>query len=142
MKKIIILIVASLLLSACGFHVPSQNSEINVVIAVSENNIFTPTIKKCLTPEITPRLVLQIGKPIQRKQNTTYYTNHQVRSYTLNFSVPVKIFNKNKKMLLLQNFSASSHLNKITDTQADTLQTQEAYQQLQDIVAKKLLRRL
>jgi outer membrane lipopolysaccharide assembly protein LptE/RlpB len=142
MKKIILLMAVTLFLSACGFHAPRQASDINAVIVASENNTFAEAFKRYLDPAAIPSVVLQIGFVTRKQQSTTYKADNQVRSYTLDLSVPIKIFDQNKKLLLLQIFSASSHLNKITDTQTDTLQIKEAYQQLQDIIARKVLRRL
>jgi hypothetical protein len=56
--------------------------------------------------------------------------------------VPVKVFNNNNKLLLSQNLTASTHLRKMSATQADRLQIAESYEQLRNTIIKKLLRRL
>jgi len=144
MSKINLLsiILITSLLSACGFHTPVKNTPLNASITSTDNNAFTLELKKRFNSEATQSLAIQVGDEAQKKQTSSYDSSGKTSSYTLSLSVPVKVFNNNNKLLLSQNLTASTHLSKMSATQADRLQIAESYEQLRNTIIKKLLRRL
>jgi LPS-assembly lipoprotein len=144
MSKINLLsiILITSLLSACGFHTPYKNTPLNASITSTDNNAFTLELKKRFNSEATQSLAIQVGDEAQKKQTSSYDSSGKTSSYTLSLSVPVKVFNNNNKLLLSQDLTASTHLSKMSATQADRLQIAESYEQLRDTIIKKLLRRL
>ncbi len=144
MSKINLLsiILITSLLSACGFHTPYKNTPLNASVTSTDNNTFTTELKKRFNQEATQTLAIQIGDEVQKKQTSSYNSSGKTNSYTLSLSVPVKVFNNDNKLLLSQNLVASTHLSKMSATQADRLQIAESYKQLRNTIIKKLLRRL
>ncbi|SFV82249.1 hypothetical protein MNB_SUP05-6-1002 [hydrothermal vent metagenome] len=144
MSKINLLsiILITSLLSACGFHTPVKNTPLNASITSTDNNAFTLELKKRFNSEATQSLAIQVGDEAQKKQTSSYDSSGKTSSYTLSLSVPVKVFNNNNKLLLSQDLTASTHLSKMSATQADRLQIAESYEQLRNTIIKKLLRRL
>ncbi|HCJ98154.1 MAG TPA: hypothetical protein DHJ28_03350 [Gammaproteobacteria bacterium] len=144
MSKINLLsiILITSLLSACGFHTPYKNTPLNASITSTDNNAFTLELKKRFNSEATQSLAIQVGDEVQKKQTSSYDSSGKTSSYTLSLSVPVKVFNNNNKLLLSQDLTASTHLSKMSATQADRLQIAESYEQLRNTIIKKLLRRL
>ena len=144
MSKISLLsiILITSLLSACGFHTPYKNTPLNASITSTDNNAFTLELKKRFNSEATQSLAIQVGDEVQKKQTSSYDSSGKTSSYTLSLSVPVKVFNNNNKLLLSQDLTASTHLSKMSATQADRLQIAESYEQLRNTIIKKLLRRL
>jgi LPS-assembly lipoprotein len=144
MSKINLLsiILITSLLSACGFHTPYKNTPLNASITSTDNNAFTLELKKRFNSEATQSLAIQVGDEAQKKQTSSYDSSGKTNSYTLSLSVPVKVFNNNNKLLLSQDLTASTHLSKMSATQADRLQIAESYEQLRNTIIKKLLRRL
>ncbi|RUM86708.1 MAG: hypothetical protein DSZ20_00860 [Candidatus Thioglobus sp.] len=144
MSKINLLsiILITSLLSACGFHTPYKNTPLNASITSTDNNAFTLELRKRFNSEATQSLAIQVGDEVQKKQTSSYNSSGKTSSYTLSLSVPVKVFNNNNKLLLSQNLTASTHLSKMSATQADRLQIAESYEQLRNTIIKKLLRRL
>jgi LPS-assembly lipoprotein len=144
MSKINLLsiILITSLLSACGFHTPYKNTPLNASITSTDNNAFTLELRKRFNSEATQSLAIQVGDEVQKNQTSSYDSSGKTSSYTLSLSVPVKVFNNNNKLLLSQNLTASTHLSKMSATQADRLQIAESYEQLRNTIIKKLLRRL
>ncbi|MEO1890656.1 MAG: LPS assembly lipoprotein LptE [Candidatus Thioglobus sp.] len=144
MSKINLLsiILITSLLSACGFHTPYKNTPLNASITSTDNNAFTLELRKRFNSEATQSLAIQVGDEVQKKQTSSYNSSGKTSSYTLSLSVPVKVFNNDNKLLLSQNLTASTHLSKMSATQADRLQIAESYEQLRNTIIKKLLRRL
>jgi len=144
MSKINLLsiILITSLLSACGFHTPYKNTPLNASITSTDNNAFTLELRKRFNSEATQSLAIQVGDEVQKKQTSSYNSSGKTSSYTLSLSVPVKVFNNNNKLLLSQDLTASTHLSKMSATQADRLQIAESYEQLRNTIIKKLLRRL
>ncbi len=136
------IIIVSLLLSSCGFHTPYKNSPLNASITANDNNTFATELKKRFNSEALQHLSVQINDEVRKKQTASYKSDGKTNSYTLSLSVPVKVFNKNNKLLFSQTLSASTHLSKMSNTQADRLQIEESYEQLRNTIIKKLLRRL
>jgi len=137
------IVLMTALLSSCGFHAPYKNTSIiNASIISSANNAFTTELKKRFNQEATQSLTIQIGNEVQKKQTSSYKSDGKASSYTLNLSVPIKVFNNDNKLLLSKNLNASIHLSKMSATQADRLQIEENYEQLRNTIIKKLLRRL
>jgi len=144
MSKINLLsiILITSLLSACGFHTPYKNTPLNASITSTDNNAFTLELRKRFNSEAAQSLAIQVGDEVQKKQTSSYDSSGKISSYTLSLSVPVKVFNNNNKLLLSQNLTASTHLSKMSATQADRLQIAESYEQLRNTIIKQLLRRL
>lgn len=130
------------LLASCGFHAPHTNSAINASITSSRNNAFADELQKRFNQNIPRTLVVQVDAENQHQHTDSYTLNNKVRGYTLNLSVPIKVFNQRKKLLLSQIFSANMHLSKMDAFQADRLQIKEGYQQLRYLIIRRLLRKL
>lgn len=138
-----ILILATALLSSCGFHTPIKNTPLNAVVVSANANEFAQELQTRFNQEAMQNLTIQIGSEVQKQQTSSYTSSNSVNSYTLSLSVPVKVFNADQKLLLSQDLTTSLHLNKITSsTQADRLQIEESYTQLRNTLIKKLIRRL
>ena len=144
MSKISLLsiILITTLLSSCGFHTPYKNTSLNASVAANASNAFATELKKRLNQDAMQSLAIQIGDEVQKKHTASYNSSGQTNSYTLTLSVPVKVFGNGNKLLLSQDLTASTHLSKMSSTQADRLQIAESYSQLRNTIIKKLLRRL
>lgn len=136
------IILITSLLSSCGFHTPIKNSPLNAMIVADKNNTFATELTKRFDPEAMQSLVVQIGSEVQKKQTASYTSAGKENSYTLSLSVPVKVFDRNDKLLMSQDLNANIHLSKMSAAQADRLQITESYNQLRSTIIKKLLRRL
>lgn len=134
------IILITTLLSACGFHTPHQEVALNAKIIAKAHNPFAIAFKKHLNPNIAQSLTLQIGDEIFKKQTASYKSNGEINSYNLNLSVPIQVFDRNKKRLFIDTLTAKSHIKRIIATQAHRLQIEENHQQLRDSLVKKLLR--
>ena len=138
-----VLIITTALLSSCGFHTPIKNTPLNASIVSEKSNAFASELKTRFNQSANQNLTIQIGPEVQKQQTSSYTSGNVVNSYTLNLSVPVKVYNADQKLLLAQDLKASLHLSKITSsTQADRLQIEESYTQLRNTLIKKLIRRL
>jgi outer membrane lipopolysaccharide assembly protein LptE/RlpB len=135
------LIIFTLFLSACGFHTPNKNTNLNVSIISHPNNIFANLLKTRLNSNALQILRIEIGAEKMRLKDAAYTDGNQVRSYNLNLSVPIQVF-KGKTLLSTTVVSAKIYLNKALEEQADHLQVKAAYQQLRGILVQKVLRRL
>ena len=144
MKKINILalLIITSLISGCGFHTPYKKSALNAYIVSDNNNIFAKELSKRFDKNLNKRLVVHIGQESAKKQTASYNSSGKTSSYTISVSVPVKVFDLDKKLLFSKNMSASSHLGKMNSNQADRLQVDETYTQLRQTIIKKLIRRL
>lgn len=139
--NLLTLILLSTLLSSCGFHAPTKNTTLNAIIQSENSNKFAIELQKQFNQDAVQNLTIQIGAEIQ-KQQTSSYTNNIVNSYTLSLSVPIKVFDTEQQLLLSQELTANTQLNKTGSSQADRLQKEESYTQLRHTVIKKLIRRL
>ena len=138
-----VLIITAALLSSCGFHTPIKNTPLNASIVSEKSNAFASELKTRFNQSANQNLTIQVGPEVQKQQTSSYTSGNVVNSYTLNLSVPVKVYNADQKLLLAQDLKASLHLSKITSsTQADRLQIEESYTQLRNTLIKKLIRRL
>ncbi|MDC9726927.1 MAG: LPS assembly lipoprotein LptE [Candidatus Thioglobus sp.] len=144
MLKIALLpiILATTLLSSCGFHAPVKNTTLNATITSDKSNAFAAELETRFNQEAAKNLSIQIGAEVKKQQTASYTTSNTANSYTLSLSVPVKVFNADNKLLLSQDLAASMHLSKVSSAQADRLQIEESYTQLRNTVIKKLIRRL
>ncbi|SMN15854.1 hypothetical protein CRYPA_1829 [uncultured Candidatus Thioglobus sp.] len=145
MSKINLLavILITTLLSSCGFHTPVKNTELNAVIVSDKSNAFANELQKRFNQEAVQNLTIQIGAEVQKQLTASYTATNTANSYTLTLSVPIKILNADKEILLSQDLTARTYLSKMTtSSQADRLQIEEAYTQLRYTVIKKLIRRL
>ena len=125
------LILATALLSSCGFHTPVKNTPLNAVIVSANTNEFARELQSRFNQDAMQNLTIQLGSEIRKQQTASYTSSNSVNSYTLSLSVPVKVFSAKQQLLLSQDLTANLHLNKITtSTQADRLQIEEAYTQL------------
>ena len=151
MSKINLLVatIVIALLGSCGFHAPHTNSAINASITSSRNNAFADELQKRFNQNMPRTLVVQVDAENQN-QHTDSYTlineandneANEASGYTLSLSVPIKVFNQRKKLLLSQTFTANTHLSKMA-FQADRLQIEEGYQQLRHLIIRRLLRKL
>lgn len=130
------------LLGSCGFHAPHTNSAINASITSSRNNAFADELQKRFNQNIPRTLVVQVDAENQSQHTDSYTSSHKASGYTLSLSVPIKVFNQRKKLLLSQTFSANTYLRKMDAFQADRLQIEEGYQQLRYLIIRRLLRKL
>ncbi|WP_190600533.1 LPS assembly lipoprotein LptE [Candidatus Vesicomyidisocius sp. SY067_SCS001] len=135
-------IVMVTILSSCGFHTPYTNLTINASIISNRNNIFANELQKHFNQNMHKILVIQVGAENQNQRTVSYTSSNEASSYTLKLSIPIKVFNHNKKLLLSKTFSANTYLSKIDAYQANRLQIEEGYQQLRRLIIKQLLRRL
>lgn len=144
MSKISLLsiILITTLLSSCGFHTPYKNTPLNASVIATANNAFATELKKSFNQEAMQTLAIQIGDEVQKKQIASYNSSGLTNSYTLTLTLPVKVFDNGNKLLLSQDLTASTHLSKMSSTQADRLQIAESYIQLRNTIIKKLLSRL
>ncbi|SFV77862.1 hypothetical protein MNB_SUP05-13-374 [hydrothermal vent metagenome] len=144
MSKISLLsiILITTLLSSCGFHTPYKNTPLNASVTATANNAFATELKKSFNQEAMQTLAIQIGDEVQKKQIASYNSSGLTNSYTLTLTLPVKVFDNGNKLLLSQDLTASTHLSKMSSTQADRLQIAESYIQLRNTIIKKLLSRL
>ena len=144
MSKINLLtaLIITTLLSSCGFHTPYKNAALNATVISDKNNEFAKTLNKRLNQDAIKTLTVQIEAETQKQQTASYKSSGAENSYNLTLSVPIKVLNNNKELLLSQTLTANTHFTKIDSTQADRLQIQEGYQQLRSTLVKKLLRRL
>jgi len=140
--NLLALILLSTLLSSCGFYAPAKNTTLNAIIQSEKSNKFAVELQKQFNQDAVQNLTIQIGAEIQRIQTSSYTTNNAANSYTLNLSVPVKVFDAEQQLLLSQELTANTQLNKTDSSQADRLQKEESYIQLRHTVIKKLIRRL
>lgn len=137
-----VLIITTALLSSCGFHTPIKNTPLNASIISEKSNVFASELQTRFNQNANQNLTIQIGPEVQKQQTSSYTSGNVVNSYTLNLSVPIKVYSVNQKLLLAQDLKASLHLSKITSSQADRLQIEESYTQLRNTLIKKLIRRL
>ncbi|MDC0407771.1 hypothetical protein OAM82_03895 [Candidatus Thioglobus sp.] len=137
-----VLIITTALLSSCGFHTPIKNTPLNASIISEKSNVFASELQTRFNQNANQNLTIQIGPEVQKQQTSSYTSSNIVNSYTLNLSVPIKVYSVNQKLLLAQDLKASLHLSKITSSQADRLQIEESYTQLRNTLIKKLIRRL
>lgn len=144
MSKInfLVVILISAFFSACGFHTPHAKLATNAVINAPAHNKFADTLKKHLNPNIVPSFNVQIGNEVLKQHNAAYNKSNQVSGYNLSLSVPIQVFDRNKKPLLIDTLVAKSYIKRIIKTQSDKLQIAQKYQQLRNVLAKKLLRKL
>jgi LPS-assembly lipoprotein len=140
--NLLALILATLLLNSCGFHTPIKNTDLNATIVSDKSNTFANELQKRFNQEASKNLIIQIDTEVKKQQTASYATDNTANSYTLSFSVPIKVLNIEKKLLLSQTLKASIHLKKLSLSQADRLQIKESYTQLRNTVIKKLIRRL
>ncbi len=139
---LLITLLITSLLSSCGFHTPTKNIALNAVVNSNDNNNFTKELVKRFDQNLAQSLIIHIGSEVQKKQTASYTTDNKASSYTLSLSIPIKVFDNNRNLLLSQDLSARTNLTKMSSTQADRLQIEESYTQLRNTIIKKLLRRL
>ena len=143
-----VLIITTALLSSCGFHTPIKNTPLNASIVSEKSNAFASELKTRFNQKAVQNLTIHIGAETKKQQTASYTASNTTNSYTLSLSVPVKVLNTDKKLLLSQDLTASMHLNSLKradntiNTQADRLQIEESYTQLRNTLIKKLIRRL
>ncbi len=139
--KLLLVLIASITLSSCGFHTPYTNTSLNAKVISAGNNAFADALSKHLNADAPKRLQIELGAEVQQKHTSSYTSAGQANNYTLTLSIPVRVSNQNT-LLLSETLSASQYVSKMSLEQADRLQTQEAYQQLRQRLVKQLLRKL
>ncbi len=140
--KLLVTLITVAMLSSCGFHTPYKNLAVNANIVTSGDNIFANELKKKFDQDLAQNLTIEIGAEKQTKQTSSYTSAGKANSYTLGISVDVKVTNRKNELLLSQELSANKHLSKMSSSQADRLQIEQAYSQIRSSIIKKLLRRL
>lgn len=139
MSKINLLsiLIATSLLTACGFHTP-KNTSLNVSVAANPDNILASEFGAYLNLDAEKKLLVQISDETHQQKTIAYKADGDISSYKLSLSVPIKVFH-NKKILLSRDLKASVVVNDLS-SQANRLQQDEHYAQLRKTVTKKLLR--
>ena len=140
--NLLFILLMTSLLSACGFHTPIQNTSLNAVVMANDNNTTALELVKRFNLDARQKFIVQIGDEVQKQQTSSYTSANQVKSYTLSLTVPVKIYNAKQQLQLSKDLTASTHLSKMSNTQADRLQINEGYDHLRNTLIKKLIRRL
>lgn len=140
MLKILLFILITTLLSACGFHTPSKTNTINAHITSHNNNIFASKLKQHIQPSASPAFIIFISDEKTTQQTTSYTASGKKKGYQLSLNIPIKVFANNKKLLRAKTLSATIYLQEIDEKQADRLQISEGYAQLRTKLIKKLLR--
>ena len=115
MSKINLLavILATTLLSSCGFHTPVKNTELNAIIVSEQSNNFASELRKRFNQEAAQNLTIKIGTEVQKQQTASYTVTNTANTYTLTLSVPITILNADQKILLSQELTARTHLKKM-----------------------------
>jgi LPS-assembly lipoprotein len=137
--NLLTIILLSSLISACGFHTPTNVTTLNVAITGKVDTVFATELKKHFDVKATQSLTVQIGDESQQQQATAYEGGSS-SSQALTLGVPVTIW-RGKKLLLSTTLSASTTISELS-SQADRLQTDASYVQLRSVIVTKLLRRL
>lgn len=137
--NLLVIVLISTLLGACGFQVPTDVGSLNVSITGNKNSDFAVELQKYFNTNAVQSLTVQIGEEVQ-KQQTVAYSAGIVNSYSLTLGVPVKIF-RGKVLLLSKTLTASMIVSKLS-SQADRLQIDASYTQLRKNIAMQLLRRV
>ncbi len=141
--NLLAILLATTLLSSCGFHTPVKNTPLNATIVSEKSNEFSDELRKRFDQNAMQSLTIQIGAESKKQQTASYTSTNTANSYTLSLSVPIKVLNTKGELLLSQDLKASKHLSKInTSSQADRLQIEESYAHLRNTIIKKLIRRL
>ncbi|KAA0445871.1 MAG: hypothetical protein FXV79_00940 [Candidatus Thioglobus sp.] len=140
MSKInsIAIVFSCALLSACGFHTPT-NTQLNASITGNIDGDFATELKKYFDINAQRSLTVNIGAETKKEQVSAYEQGDS-SSYILTFSVPIKILD-NKKLLLSKTLTATTAVSDLP-TQANNLQIISSYKRLRSEVVGKLLRRL
>ncbi|SMM98362.1 hypothetical protein SPONN_2274 [uncultured Candidatus Thioglobus sp.] len=139
MSKINLLsiLIATSLLTACGFHTP-KNTSLNVSVAANPDNVLAAEFGEYLNLDAEKKLLVQISDEVRQQKTIAYRADGEASSYTLSLNVPVKVLH-NKKILFSRELKASMVINDLS-LQANRLQQDEYYVQLRKTVIKKLLR--
>ncbi|SFV87606.1 hypothetical protein MNB_SUP05-SYMBIONT-5-883 [hydrothermal vent metagenome] len=137
--NLLVIVLISTLLSACGFQVPTNVTSLNASITGNKNSDFAVELKKYFNAEAVQSLTLQIGDAVQ-KQQAVAYSAGVVSSYSLTLGVPVKIF-RHEALLLSKTLTASITVSELS-SQADRLQIDASYVQLRKDIVVQLLNRL
>ncbi|SFV86401.1 hypothetical protein MNB_SUP05-SYMBIONT-4-1024 [hydrothermal vent metagenome] len=138
--NLLIIILISGLLGACGFHKPTDITPLNVSITGDMNSVFAAEFKKHLNAKAAKSLTVKIGKSTQNKRASTY-TAGTASSHILTLSIPVTI-SRDKKLLASVTLTASTVASELSLQQANRLQEDSSYAQLRHEIISKLLRRL
>ena len=83
MSKINLLavILATTLLSSCGFHTPVKNTELNAIIVSEQSNNFASELRKRFNQEAAQNLTIKIGTEVQKQQTASYTAANTANSY-------------------------------------------------------------
>ncbi|HIL41936.1 MAG TPA: hypothetical protein EYG35_00955 [Gammaproteobacteria bacterium] len=136
------IIFLSVMLSSCGFHAPYKSQDINVNIIGNTSNEFVTALSSHLNKDTGATLNIKISDETKTKKNASFDSSGNVKSYTLGISVDVEVLDSYNTLIMKEQLFTSSHHTAMSSTQADTLQSEEAYSNLRETIIKKLLRRL
>jgi LPS-assembly lipoprotein len=134
------IIFISLLLTSCGFHTPYKASDINADINSKKSNEFAVALQKHLNKDTPANYSINISDENKTQKSSSFDSAGNINSYTLNLNVKFEIRDIDNVLLLDDDLDASSHLTKMSSSQADKLQIDEAYSNLREQLIKKLLR--
>ena len=141
-SKLLISLLFISIIGGCGFHTPYKFETINVELVGQTQSNIAKKITQRLNQDIAPTLIADILSETKRQDSGSFNNNGTTLGYTLTYSVLIKVYNKNQKLILDKLFSANTYLRKLTSSQADRIQIEEAYEKLSDSIVRKFIRQL
>jgi outer membrane lipopolysaccharide assembly protein LptE/RlpB len=141
-SKLLISLLFISIIGGCGFHTPYKNKSINATITGQTQSILAKKITQRLNRDIPSTLTVEIISETKRQDAGSYNSNGTESGYNLTYSAPIKVYDKDQKLLLDKSFSANTYLRKLTSSQADRIQIEEAYEKLSDSIVRKFIRQL
>ena len=130
----IITILMTLFISSCGFN---MTKPVDINFKITGNNEFKQILIEKLNPLSSQELTLKILK-VNKNEHDVTYKNNKVISYSLNLSISFEVY-KDAKVILKNTLSLSRYL-KNFDNNVNDHQDIEAYENMQNNIANKIIR--
>lgn len=154
----VILIAATLLLTACGFHLRGSRGETNlpfktIFVAIPESSALAAEMKRTIrsnggTEVVTDRkkaqVILETLAENRRKTILSLNSQGRVREYTLTYQVRFQVRDQNNAILLQPTDIVLRRTLAFSEQEALAKQTEEQmlYQDMQSDLVQQILRRL
>ena len=141
-SKLLISLLFISIIGGCGFHTPYKNESINAKLITAKENEFTSSLMSLINVQERPKYIISVGNEKITKTLSGYSSNGISSNYNISLSIPIKVQNLSKKVLLDENFTGSSFVKKPQSRQAESLLIKDKLSQMRRMILKRVMRKI
>lgn len=139
--KLILIVAIALVIGSCGIKA-LNTKPINANIVSNSNNPFVVDLKSQFDQNQAQSFSISVSDEVRKKHAVAFAKDGRINRYQLILQVKVKVFNRQKTLLLNEVLTTDKYVSRIIETTADNLQIEAIYTELRGLLVRQLLHKL